>query len=166
MPWQFLGQSDWVQRARNPFNNINGDGIQVDIINSIIQKMRQVGNISQDHGHTYYGHYFLQSQDGPIQPNSGQPIDRAAWFGFVRTDRWLRNYRRGHPSELIIAYRRHRTLRLDGPQFNDRFIEVDAHPNHLGYDNIPGLIAWIADFDETWDQDVWEQTFAEVGKVR
>lgn len=165
MPWGFLNEPNWVQRARYPSQRINGNKIQTNIIDSIRTMMHQVGGVAQDHQRTYYGHYFLQDQDGPIQPG-GQPIDRAAWFGFVDTGRWLRHYNRGHLSELVIAYRRHDQYRLDGVQFNDRFVCVGADPLFCGRHNVPNQIAWIADFDETWDQDVWTEIFGLFGNSR
>lgn len=163
--WEFLSQPDWAQRVRNPFNDINGSDIQTNIVQSICENFYRVGNVSQDKRRTYSGYYFLQHKDGPIQPGSGQPIDRAAWFGFVNTRECLRNYGRGHPSELITVYRKYKQYRLDGGEFNGRFIEVGADHNFLGYSNVNGLIAWIADFDKTWDKTVWIQTFKQVGMV-
>ena len=133
-------------------------------MDSIKAMMREVGNVAQDDPRTYYGYHFLQRQDGPIQPG-GQPIDRAAWFGFVDTRMWLRRYDRGHPSELVIAYRKHDQYRLDGIQFNDRFVCVDADRGLCGRHYVLDQIAWIADFDETWDRKVWIETFEQVGRV-
>lgn len=60
MPWEFLHESDWVQCARHPFQRINGNDIQTNIINSIREMMHQIGNVARDNGNTYYGHHFLQ----------------------------------------------------------------------------------------------------------
>ncbi len=159
MAWEFLYEPHWVEYARNRFSDVKGDFIRRNITQSIEGYFYESGGLSRSEKFQYHGYYFLQGQAAINQQD--------AWFGFVNTHRWLgrASYNRGYDMELVIAYRRHKEYRLDGRQFEGQFICIPADDKIVGIPGVNGQVAWIVDFDETWDQETWKNLFEEVRKI-
>lgn len=158
MAWEFLDEPHWVEYARSPFPNRGANDIQKQIVLLLRDYFPRRSGISQV-AQQYHGHNFLRDI-----PNRGQAAE-AAWFGFVDTHQWLKNYNRGYDTELVIAYREHKKYRLDGSQFGDQFICISAANQIVGGEPVKGQVAWIVNFDETWNQEIWENLFEEVRKI-
>lgn len=166
--FEFLNQSDWANSARSQFINGKTNNVQRNILASIKDYFSERGRPARSINPEYYysGYHFMQSLDGPGKP----PIDRAAWFGFVKTSWWLRNYHRGYHVELVVVYRKYKEYRFDrdhcGNLFIEgRFIEVNAHENLAGINDVNNLMAWIVNFDETWDRKTWTETLEMVRPI-